>query len=135
MLGHKARIFTSRLVSLEDLVPPDHFYRQVEQRFNLQFVRDLVCKYYAPFGRPSIDPIVFFKLQLIAFFECIRSERHGTREPLTAFQRLLFIAIPIGGGHHDSPSRPTCDKPHPIISCLQPGNIRNDHPHPTDRAW
>ena len=56
-------------------MPPDHFYRQVEQRFNLQFVRDLVCQYYAPWGRPSIDPIVFFKLQLIAFFEGIRSER------------------------------------------------------------
>jgi len=26
-------------------------------------------------GRPSIDPVVFFKLQLIAFFEGIRSER------------------------------------------------------------
>ena len=75
MLGHKARTFTPRLVSLEDLVPPDHFYRQVEQRFNLQFVRDLVCHFYAPWGRPSIDPIVFFKLQLIAFFEGIRSER------------------------------------------------------------
>ncbi len=75
MLGHKVRTFTPRLVSLDDLVPPDHFYRQVEQRFNLQFVRDLVCHYYAPWSRPSIDPIVFFKLQLIAFFEGIRSER------------------------------------------------------------
>jgi transposase len=26
-------------------------------------------------GRPSVDPVVFFKLQLIAFFEGIRSER------------------------------------------------------------
>jgi transposase len=26
-------------------------------------------------GRPSIDPVVFFKLQLIMFFEGIRSER------------------------------------------------------------
>jgi transposase len=26
-------------------------------------------------GRPSIDPVVFFKLQLITFFEGIRSER------------------------------------------------------------
>jgi len=26
-------------------------------------------------GRPSIDPVVFFKLELIAFFEGIRSER------------------------------------------------------------
>ncbi len=75
MLGHKVRTFTPRLVSLDDLVPPDHFYRQVEQRFNLHFARDLVCHFYAPLGRPSIDPIVFFKLQLIAFFEGIRSER------------------------------------------------------------
>ena len=55
MLGHKVRTFTSRLVSLEDLVPTDHFYRQVEQRFNLQFVRDLVCQYYAPLTRGFVD--------------------------------------------------------------------------------
>jgi transposase len=29
----------------------------------------------AAMGRPSIDPVVFFKLQLIMFFEGIRSER------------------------------------------------------------
>ncbi len=30
---------------------------------------------YAPGGRPSIDPEVFFELQLIMFFEDLRSER------------------------------------------------------------
>jgi transposase len=75
MLGHKARTFVLHTLSLEDLVPPDHFYRQVEQRLDLRFVRDLVRDRYAPLGRPSIDPVVFFKLQLIAFFEGIRSER------------------------------------------------------------
>ena len=30
---------------------------------------------YGETGRPSIDPVVFFKLQLIAFFERITSER------------------------------------------------------------
>jgi Transposase domain (DUF772) len=30
---------------------------------------------YAGVGRPSIDPVVFFKLQLVMFFEDIRSER------------------------------------------------------------
>src|SRR5262249_13388538 len=30
---------------------------------------------YAETGRPSIDPVVFFKLQLILFFEGLRSER------------------------------------------------------------
>jgi transposase len=60
---------------MEDLVPEDNFYRQVEQCVDLGFVRDLVCHLYSDFGRPSIDPIVFFKLQLIAFFEGVRSER------------------------------------------------------------
>ncbi|MGO8948357.1 MAG: transposase [Ktedonobacterales bacterium] len=31
---------------------------------------------YALGGRPSIDPVVFFKLQLVMFFEGVRSERH-----------------------------------------------------------
>ena len=30
-------------------------------------------------GRPSVDPVVFFKLQLIMFFEDLRSERQLMR--------------------------------------------------------
>ena len=30
---------------------------------------------YANGGRPSVDPVIFFKLQLVMFFEDIRSER------------------------------------------------------------
>jgi transposase len=62
-------------VSLEDLVPADHFYRHLERTLDLSFVRDLVRDRYSAFGRPSIDPVVFFKLQLVMFFEGIRSER------------------------------------------------------------
>jgi len=60
---------------LEDLVPADHFYRHLERTLDLSFVRDLVRPFYAAGGRPSIDPVVFFKLQLAIFFEDIRSER------------------------------------------------------------
>jgi transposase len=62
-------------VSLEVLVPRDHFYRHLEAKLDLLFVRDWVRELYADRGRPSIDPVVFFKLQLIMFFEGIRSER------------------------------------------------------------
>ena len=65
----------SVLVSLEAVVPRDHFYRQLEAKLDLGFVRELVASHYEVNGRPSIDPIVFFKLQLIMFFEGIRSER------------------------------------------------------------
>jgi transposase len=76
MLSHKEKCFAARSVSLEELVPPNHFYRQLEAKLDLQFVYELVEDTYAPtMGRPSIDPVVFFKLQLIMFFEGIRSER------------------------------------------------------------
>jgi transposase len=63
-------------VSLEQLVPANHFYRHLDATLDLSFVRDWVRDRYAERGRPSIDPVVFFKLQLIMFFEGIRSERH-----------------------------------------------------------
>ena len=62
-------------VSLEDLVPRDHFYRHLEAKLDLSFVREWARGLYAERGRPSIDPVVFFKLQLVMFFEGIRSER------------------------------------------------------------
>jgi transposase len=76
MLGQKQKVFQEQVLSLEQLVPLDHFYRQLEGKLDLRFVYELVKECYAPsLGRPSIDPVVFFKLQLIMFFEGIRSER------------------------------------------------------------
>jgi transposase len=76
MMGTKERAFGPLpAVTLEELVPPDHFYRRLERTIDLGFVRDLVRDAYADSGRPSIDPVVFFKLQLILFFEDLRSER------------------------------------------------------------
>jgi transposase len=63
------------LASLDALVPAHHFYRHLEATLDLTFVRDLVRTAYKAGGRPSIDPIIFFKLQLIMFFEGLRSER------------------------------------------------------------
>jgi transposase len=63
------------VVSLEELVPQDHFYRHLDATLDLSFVREWARELYAERGRPSIDPVVFFKLQLIMFFEGIRSER------------------------------------------------------------
>src|SRR3954470_8150657 len=63
------------LASLDALVPTNHFYRLLESKLDLTFVRDLVRSAYKDGGRPSIDPVIFFKLQLIMFFEGIRSER------------------------------------------------------------
>jgi transposase len=47
----------------------------VETKLELSFVREWTRELYAERGRPGIDPVVFFKLQLVMFFEGIRSER------------------------------------------------------------
>jgi transposase len=81
MMGTKIRGFSPlpRDVSLDDLVPQDNFYRRLQACLDLSFVRDLVAPLYAKGGRPSVDPVVFFKLQLVMFFEDIRSERRLMR--------------------------------------------------------
>jgi transposase len=77
MMGIKDRVFSPlpRDVSLEDFVPTDRFYRRLEAEIDLSFVRELVRPLYAGGGRSSVDPVVFFKLQLVMFFEDVRSER------------------------------------------------------------
>ena len=76
MMGRKERHFAPLInVCLEQLVSQDHFYRHMERTLELSFVREFVEETYAHGGRPSIDPVVFFKLQLVMFFEGVRSER------------------------------------------------------------
>jgi transposase len=77
MMGTKVRSFAPlpRDLSLEHLVPEDNFYRRLEARLDLSFVREMVAPLYAKGGRPSVDPVVFFKLQIVLFCEDLRSER------------------------------------------------------------
>jgi transposase len=62
-------------VSLEGPIPQGNFYRHLERSLDLSFFREWARELYAERGRPSIDPVVFFTLQLVIFFEGIRSER------------------------------------------------------------
>jgi transposase len=97
MMGSKARHFAPLIhVSLEELVPPEHFYRHLERSLDLSFVREFVQQTYANGGRPSIDPIVFFKLQLVMFFEGIRSERLLMRHAADRLSVLWYLGYDLG---------------------------------------
>ena len=49
MMGIKTRTFASLPdLSLEELVPQDNFYRRLQERIDLSFVRELVRDCYAP---------------------------------------------------------------------------------------
>ena len=48
------------------------FYKQLDALLDLSFVRELTKPLYAEkMGRPSVDPVIFFKCMLIGFFENI----------------------------------------------------------------
>src|SRR3954452_11610609 len=80
MMGTKARSFAPLCNrSIEDLVPSTNFYRHLEAKLDLGFVRGLVRSTYKECGRPSVDPRVFLKLQLVMLFEGLRSERELIR--------------------------------------------------------
>ena len=67
--------FQMELVMLEQLVKSDHDLRKIDKYINFDFIYDLVEPYYAEDrGRPSIDPVVLFKMSLIQALDGIRSE-------------------------------------------------------------
>jgi transposase len=97
MMGLKARVVTPRhTISLEELVPAGHFYRHLDRVLDLSFVRDLVRETYAPVGRPSLDPVVFFRLQLMLFFEGLRSERQLLRVVADRLSLRWYLGYDLG---------------------------------------
>lgn len=81
MLGHKA--LQAKMLydfSLENAVPPDDFYRKLEKAVDLSWVRPRVAPLYASIGRPSVDPEVIVKIELIGYLEGILFERQLMRQ-------------------------------------------------------
>ena len=63
-------------IDLESFVADDHFLRRIDSILDLSFIRELTAGRYSDGqGRPSIDPEVFFRMQLVAYLCGIPSER------------------------------------------------------------
>lgn len=62
-------------LSLEKLVPRDHFYRLLDSALNLDFIYPMVKNCYGSEGQQSIDPVVFFKICLVGYLNNITSDR------------------------------------------------------------
>jgi transposase len=65
---------------LSRLVPIDHPVRRIHEVLDLSFLYKETREYYSHEGKPSIDPVVLFKLYLIGYFFGIPSERKLFRE-------------------------------------------------------
>lgn len=96
MLGKKK--FEPKLMynlTLDELVPEDNIYRQIDKFLDLRFVYKECEKLYGKTGKPSIDPVVFFKLELFGYFENIISDRELIRRAKDSLAARYFIGYDI----------------------------------------
>ena len=72
---------TRTVIDLESFMPDDHFLRQVDRIVDLTFIRKLTAACYADgLGRPSIDPVVYFRMVLVGYLYGIDKDRRLCEE-------------------------------------------------------
>ena len=71
----------AEFVLLDQLVEEDHLLRKIDQYIDFSFIVDKVRAYYSENkGRPSLDPLILFKMMFIGYLYGIRSERQLEKE-------------------------------------------------------
>ena len=82
------------IVSLNDLVPQDHLLRKIDKYVDFNFIYDLVEDMYSSeVGRPSIDPVVLFKIVFIQYLFGIRSMRQTIEEIKVNLAYRWFLGL------------------------------------------
>ena len=67
-------------VTLESLMPEEHFLRRLDGLMDFSFIYKRVENLYSHRGRPSIDPVVVVKMLLLGYLYGIDSERRLEQE-------------------------------------------------------
>lgn len=96
------------IVSLSDLVPQDHLLRKIDKSIDFSFIYKLVEDMYSSeFGRPSIDPVVLFKIVFIQYLFGIRSMRQTIEDIKVNVAYRWFLGY---GFYDDIPHHSTFGK-------------------------
>jgi transposase len=75
--SNKDKQVAYEFVCIEELVLENHLLRKIEKYIDFSFITEKVRPYYCENnGRPSVDPLVLFKMMFIGYLYGIRSERH-----------------------------------------------------------
>lgn len=85
------------MVCLDELVAEDDLYRRVDAVVDWGFVRQAAAAYYADaLGRPSVDPVVLFKLMLVGAFEGTGSMRKTLERAARDLAIRRFLGFGLG---------------------------------------
>jgi transposase len=80
---------------LDDLVPKENFYRQLDSGLDLNFLYKETSAYYGTEGQDSIDPVVFFKICLVGYLNNINSDRRLIEYCSNCLDVRLYIRYDI----------------------------------------
>ncbi len=97
MVG-KRKQFNKNCLSaaIDEYIPKNNFYRRLKPLLDLTFLYKAVAPYYGKCGQQSVDPVVFFKLQLVAHFENICSDRALIEKSQLRLDILHFLDYNVG---------------------------------------
>jgi transposase len=80
---------------LSDRVPKHNFYRKLNEVLDLGFLYSKTKPFYGISGQRSLDPVVFFKLCLVGYFENIIYDRALINHCSMRLDILFFVGYDI----------------------------------------
>jgi len=81
MYFHNENTQELEIVSVDNLVPKEHLVRKFKKAIDFSFIYDLVRPYYSEYeGRPSVDPVILFKILFNRYIFGIKSIRQTIKE-------------------------------------------------------
>ena len=97
MLNKKENIQNELILfTLEDLVPEDSLYRKIDKYIDFSFIYDEVKDLYCEDnGRPSIDPVVLFKLVFIEALDGLKSMRKTCEKIKVDVEYRWFLRLTL----------------------------------------
>ena len=96
------------MTTMEEIVPQDSLFRKIDKYIDFTFIYDEVKDLYCENnGRPSIDPVVLFKLVFIQSLDGIKSMRKTCDKIKVDAEYRWFLGIPFG---EDTPHFSTFSK-------------------------
>ena len=82
MQGHQSyqpELFS--IFNMESLIPKNHLLRQIDEKIDFKFVREMTATLYCQDnGRPSVDPVLFVRICLLTYLYNIPSDRQVCEE-------------------------------------------------------
>ena len=85
------------LTTMEEIVPKESIFRKIDSYIDFTFIYDEVKDLYCEDnGRPSIDPVVLFKLVFIQALDGIKSMRKTCEKIKVDAEYRWFLGIPFG---------------------------------------